>query len=520
MFSVAGSCMDLHFRLRPSILKFNIKYRNSNLLHLAAKDNDCALFEDLLVHGADINAFFRRETVLMRAIKYSSADLIKLLLKQPDLDIYLKNRMHEDALLYAVIHGTYVIVESVLEQQGLNLDAQYARGRTVLHLAVFWGRIGIAQLLLSRGADRDVKDHHGHSPRDWAFHANRVSMVKVMSSHHVLLSAFGQHILDSGDPPLHQAMAHGFLNAVKQLLREENLNLERHDRNGDTALHLAVRMKSLELLDLLLDHPRINTNATNRDGNTPLWVASRSQCDEITRRFLGHKCVDINFIGGRGKYENPSSSLHHAILRLDKSILQTWLATPGLDVNILAGGQSPLQVAVQLGRIDALKMLLNFRGININARGGDPPLCQAVEKGALEAVQLLVKQGEQLLVNERICLTRDTALCIAARDGNLEIVRALLLHRHLNPNLENNRLEHPLFLAAKRGNLQVVNALLEDGRLAAFTMKDVVCWEETGLVKSAIQKQIDWQEGFHGVRKMDTGNLWTPWIQLRSATPQ
>ena len=61
----------------------------------------------------------------------------------------------------------------------------------------------------------------------------------------------------------------------------------------------------------------------------------------------------------------------------------------------LAGGESPLEVAVQLGRIDALKMLLTFRHININARSGDPPLYEAVEKGALEAVQLLVRQGEQ-----------------------------------------------------------------------------------------------------------------------------
>ncbi|KAI2791659.1 hypothetical protein POX_c04525 [Penicillium oxalicum] len=96
-------------------------------------------------------------------------------------------------------------------------------------------------------------------------------------------------------------MTHGFLDTVKQVLREESLNLGRQNRNGDTALHLAVRLKSRELLDLLLDHPRINVNPTYRDGNTPLWEASRSQCDEIIKRFLGHKSVDTNLIGGRSK---------------------------------------------------------------------------------------------------------------------------------------------------------------------------------------------------------------------------
>lgn len=128
-----------------------------------------------------------------------------------------------------------------------------------------------------------------------------------------------------------------------------------------------------------------------------------------------------------------------------------------------------------------------------------------MEKGALEGVQLLVRQSEQLLVNERTCMTRDTALCIAARDGNLEIVRALLLHRHLNPNLGINWLEHPLFLAAKRGNLQGVNALLEDRRLAAPSINNTVRWIEPGLVKSAIQKEIDRTDRFYrDVRALTT----------------
>jgi ankyrin repeat protein len=165
-------------------------------------------------------------------------------------------------------------------------------------------------------------------------------------------------------------------------------------------------------------------------------------------------------------------------------------------VNITAGGQSPLQLAVQLQRNDALRMLLNFRGIEINGGSGDAPLCQAVEAGALKAVQLLVNQGERLLVNKRTCLSGDTALCIAARNGNLEIVRALSQHRHLNPNLQNRHLEHPLFLAAKQGNLRMVNTLLEDGRLSIASMKDTMGWTENVEVKSAIQSHIDRQKDF------------------------
>ncbi|KAJ5364929.1 uncharacterized protein N7496_010642 [Penicillium cataractarum] len=81
-------------------------------------------------------------------------------------------------------------------------------------------------------------------------------------------------------------------------------------------------MNSPELVDLLLAHPGINPNSLSKNGNTPLWMASRLQYDEITKRFLRHGGVDINFIGGRGKYDTPSTALHHAILRLDTTILQ------------------------------------------------------------------------------------------------------------------------------------------------------------------------------------------------------
>lgn len=493
--SAAASCRTLFAKLRLSILKFNIKYQNNNLLHLAAQDNNYDLVQSLLGHGANINAFFHGQTPLMRAIKYSSSESSKLLLEGQDLKAHLKNGRQEDALWYAVKYGTQVIVGKILQRPGFNLNAQDKSGRTVLHLAVFGGRVGIAHLLLSRGADPNIKDQSGHSPKEWALSANQELMVKILSRL-IRPSALGRGPFNCDDPPLHQAMAHGSFGAVKQLLKSGNLDLERQDRNGDSPLHLAVRMNSLELVHLLLGHTRINPNTPNRDGNTPIWVSSRLQNDEMTRLFLKHQGVDINFIGGRGKYQTPSSSLHHAVLRLDTSILQTWLETPGVNPNNTAGGQSPLQLAVELGRNDALRMLLNFPGIEINARGGNPPLCQAVTKGALEAVRLLVEQGDQLRVNERTCMVDDTALCIAARDGNVGIVRALSQHRHLNPNLENHHLEHPLFLAARKGDMQVVNALLEDGRLSTRSMKDAVTWTGKGLVRSTIQNHIDWQNRF------------------------
>jgi ankyrin repeat protein len=58
----------------------------------------------------------------------------------------------------------------------------------------------------------------------------------------------------------------------------------------------------------------------------------------------------------------------------------------------------------------------------------DPPICRAVAHGHLDVVRLLVQQDARLNINESTIATHDTALCMAARSGDLEMVQALLSH--------------------------------------------------------------------------------------------
>ncbi|KAI1829056.1 hypothetical protein DTO027I6_9996 [Penicillium roqueforti] len=148
LFALTKSCKDLNFRLQPSIWKYNIEFQNSNLLHLAVKYNNVGLAEALLQHNANINAFYRGKTPLMRALKYSSAAVRELLLNRRELDISTQNKAHDSALSYAIHYETYSTVKRVLEQPNVRLDVKHRHGRTALHLAVFAGRIGFVHLLL------------------------------------------------------------------------------------------------------------------------------------------------------------------------------------------------------------------------------------------------------------------------------------------------------------------------------------------------------------------------------------
>jgi ankyrin repeat protein len=113
-----------------------------------------------------------------------------------------------------------------------------------------------------------------------------------------------------------------------------------------------------------------------------------------------------------------------------------------------------------------------MEGVEINGRGLiDPPICRAVAHGHPDVVILLVQQGARLNINESTIANHDTALCIAPRGGDLEMVQALLRHQQIDANLSNRWFEDPLMLAVKGGHTSIVNVLVVDHRLTRFSLK-------------------------------------------------
>ncbi|KAJ5481387.1 hypothetical protein N7475_000199 [Penicillium sp. IBT 31633x] len=272
--------------------------------------------------------------------------------------------------------------------------------------------------------------------------------------------------------PLHQAVSYGSIDAVKSLLRKKGLDLDIQDRKGYSPLHLAIQSKRMEMVNLLLSHPRINVNCKDKDGNTPLWLSTYLSCDEITDRLLAEKDINVNFVGGCGRLETPSTSLHHAAARLDTVLLRRLLTVPGIGLNLCVAGHSPISVAAYHGRVDTVACLLGMESVEINGRDViDPPLCRAVAHGHLDVVSLLVQQGARLNIHESTIANHDTALCIAARGGDLDMVLALLRHDQIDVNLRNRWFEDPLMLAVKGGHFSVVEALLDNPRLKFFNWK-------------------------------------------------
>jgi len=477
------------------------------MLHLAAKTNNVSLAKAILKRDVDVNTFFCGKTPIMRALKHGAIDVFRVLLKSPGVEINLQSTTLESALWYAIKYNTCgAVIQMAHAHRNLNLELRHQEGQTALHRAVWAGRIGLVQILLLLGSDLECKDSHGFSPWNWACRSNRPSMLQTLTRESDSRFPRDFDIVYHDELPLHQAVSHGSMDAIRLLMKQKH-TLEAHDRNGDTPLHLAVRSQSRQVMDLLLSHPQIDVNCKDLAGNTPLWLSTHLSCDAVTERLLEEPRVNLNFVGGYGDIQTPSTSLHHAVLRPDTGALQRLVAVPGIDVGRCAAGQSPFALACAHGRIDAMKVMLRLDCVDINASGlGHPPVCQAVESGQVEAVCLLVQQGGRLQINRRTMTGHDTALCIAARDGSLDLVRALLCHGQIDLNLENRSGQGPLALAAQRAHLNVVEALLLDGRLSRQSMIAALHTASNDSIRQLILTNI----GGTGVGKLPR----SPWCRF------
>lgn len=123
-----------------------------------------------------------------------------------------------------------------------------------------------------------------------------------------------------------------------------------------------------------------------------------------------------------------------------------------------ARGESALMLAAREGSNQALAVLLNARGVNINlrAKNGDSALMIAAYKKNKIAVEMLLAKGAKV--------NNDgwTALHYAAAAGDTEIIQ-LLLKKSAEVDAPSPNLTTPLMMAAGSGNIYAVKAILDAG---------------------------------------------------------
>ena len=254
----------------------------------------------------------------------------------------------------------------------------------------------------------------------------------------------------ASDSPVADAARDGDLMRVRALIAQRaNVNAPQGD--GMTALHWAAFNDDHAIADLLLAAGARMTPRTRVGAITPLWLAASNGSAEMIRRLI----------------------------------------TVDTDVNIpTATGATPLMAAAMSGNVEAIDLLVR-RGAWVNAReteNGQTALMFAAWKNRPEAIRALVRRGALTglmsyvasMIEERRDEYGDpvpdrrrripggnsimggfTPLLIAARDGHLDAVRALVESGADVDRVSGGDGSSPMVIATANGHYGVAQYLLD-----------------------------------------------------------
>ncbi|MFG6449108.1 ankyrin repeat domain-containing protein [Roseateles sp. BYS180W] len=180
----------------------------STALHRAAKLDRAHDISQLLGAGADVNARDEQGyTPLHQAIREESANAVKALLASAELDVAAITPAGETPLMLAAIKGQLGWCQALVQRgapvnepgwnalhyaasgpshevvawllkQGATVDARAPNGNTALMMALGYGSISAAELLLQAGADPELRNDKGLNTWDYARMAGREDMVR------------------------------------------------------------------------------------------------------------------------------------------------------------------------------------------------------------------------------------------------------------------------------------------------------------------------------------------------------
>ncbi|UKZ75097.1 hypothetical protein TrVFT333_002769 [Trichoderma virens FT-333] len=308
-------------------------------------------------------------------------------------------------LFLASAAGLEDLVSAILKQSDDNLAEPNPKvgNQTVLHIATYWGRKIITQLLLDSGADMNVQDDEGESPL--------------------------QLSIRMGDPEIVQL----FLKRQKDISDDPKLGLSLINATitaGEfAALSRALRANNLRLVELLIEKgAQLNIADTygRAEQKTPLSLAT-TECSIETLKFLLDKGADPNYVP-----DGAESTLFIAAFKNCDSAKIELLLKRGADIHWKRwDGWTPLHAAYDT---PAMLLLLLEHGSDVNAKAEEGTILMMASRwNCPETVSLLVSRKiPSVDLNAKLDWDKDysdygkTALDLAIQNGHCECANILL----------------------------------------------------------------------------------------------
>ncbi|KAL9114813.1 MAG: hypothetical protein Q9187_007403 [Circinaria calcarea] len=285
-----------------------------------------------------------KENAMYWASKRGHHQVVRILLasktnpdrKQVSLEFECPN--NRSILCLAAMGGNLVLLKTLCEVSGTQIDCPDLIGRTPLFHAVLYGHLDIARWLIQdRRSNANHTDIHG----------------KTM--------LFG-------------ATRHGLVEVVKFLLHDAQVQPNILDENGRSALSWAAEKAPYEAVEVLARNRRVNLRSVDKYGRTALCWAARRMFDSRVLKLLTQ--IDS---GIADLQDNDGCSPLHLVVMYKMphaaENIDALLATGLVDINRRDhSGRTPLSHAASARQLALVQLLLNLgaRADHVHDEGRSP----------------------------------------------------------------------------------------------------------------------------------------------------
>ena len=216
--------------------------------HMAAWHEEREIMEELLKHGANVNAQGGQYNTALQAAAIGGSDDIVSWLLEKGADASLGGGVFANALSAAVFSGSFNMVPMLHERQA-DINARDEQGRTAVHLAAWHGSLDNFWWLRERNGDLYIKDNQG---RTVVHHAAMAGNLEIME---MLMQYERWEMLDVEDvdkwTPLHWACRSRRNERIIELLIVKGANIYQEAKYGWRPEDIAVFHHAGELVRLL-----------------------------------------------------------------------------------------------------------------------------------------------------------------------------------------------------------------------------------------------------------------------------
>jgi|GEM_PF-6806101 len=227
------------------------------------------LFDDTQYKGTwsdqfDIKRY--QELLLISMSQKGNLLVVQALLNNLSINVNAKLYDHSSALSLAVYKGHGEVVKELINA-GADVNIKDDHSVSPLCKAIESGYTEIVEILINAGADVNIKDSKNLSPLHFAAEKGYTKIVQSLINAGANVNVKDNNAVS----PLFFAIQGGHINVIKDLI-ESGVRLNEKNNLGDSALHIAVINEHLEIVQILIKYGS-SLNVLNDDGISPLFQA-------------------------------------------------------------------------------------------------------------------------------------------------------------------------------------------------------------------------------------------------------